>query len=515
MEKGVEDEMRTKHSFYNLIINVVSSIIVLLLGFLKVRFFINLYGSEVNGMQLTLMQFITYFNVFELAYSLAFRQLLYKPLAENNKQRILAIYHGSRTIFKFTGIVLLISGTVFSFIIPYLTNSSIVTNAEITTSFIILFTPFALSYFLMGPSFVIAADQKEYKINIWIQGIATLRMLLMIVFILLKLPYITIFIIEGLQVLIANIIAYIISIKHYPWLKEKPIDTNNKEFMRNIKYTITYRLSIIANNNTDNIIISSFFGYGLVSIYGAYSYFIEAINRIISSIITAPINSFGHLFNDDEKDPYKVFMELYSFSTYLGTIIGVCIFVTMNQLIYFWIGDTSYVLTPFASFLFAINIFYITQREPILICRDTNGLFKNAVKNSCVIIMVKIIFSVMLVQKFEIVGILLATFISWWTVDFTYTPVLVYREVFNFKASRYYKLIFTRLVVFISLCLLSAWCWTYFSVFTNERMLNFLFAAGVLGMIVFVITTVIYFIAYRAFRDLITRIILLMKGEKE
>ena len=46
--------------------------------------FIDLYGSDLNGLQLTIMNVITFLNVFELSYSLAFRQLLFKPLAEND-----------------------------------------------------------------------------------------------------------------------------------------------------------------------------------------------------------------------------------------------------------------------------------------------------------------------------------------------------------------------------------------------------------------------------------------------
>jgi len=74
--------MRTKYSFYNFLVSIIASIALPLIGFVKVRLFIDLYGSELNGLQLTMAQVITYLNVCELAFSLAFRQLLFKPLAE-------------------------------------------------------------------------------------------------------------------------------------------------------------------------------------------------------------------------------------------------------------------------------------------------------------------------------------------------------------------------------------------------------------------------------------------------
>ena len=245
--------MRTKYSFYNLVINVVSSLLIPILGFVKVRLFISAYGSQINGMQLTVMQYIVYLNIFELAYSLAFRQLMYKPLADENNERIKEIYYGAKKIFRLTGIILLIVGLVFSILIPYFTNTDI-SNSEITLSFIILFLPFALSYFLMGPNFLIAADQKEFKINIWIQTVAIIRMILMIVLILLGVSYIWIFLIDGVQVFLANFIARKIALKHYPWLLDEVKYKDDKSFSKSIKYTLANRFSSIANSNTDNII---------------------------------------------------------------------------------------------------------------------------------------------------------------------------------------------------------------------------------------------------------------------
>ena len=41
------------------------------------------------------------------------------------------------------------------------------------------------------------------------------------------------------------------------------------------------RLATIANNNTDNIVITAFLNLTSVSIYGAYSYLTEAVLKII------------------------------------------------------------------------------------------------------------------------------------------------------------------------------------------------------------------------------------------
>ena len=78
-----------------------------LVGIIKVRLFIDFYGSGLNGLQVTIAQVITFLNICELAYSLAFRQLLFKPLAEDDHEEVLRIYHGAVRIFRITGCVAL------------------------------------------------------------------------------------------------------------------------------------------------------------------------------------------------------------------------------------------------------------------------------------------------------------------------------------------------------------------------------------------------------------------------
>jgi len=92
--------MRTKHTLYNFIVSVIASVLLPLVGFIKVRLFVDLYGSDVNGLQLTIAQIITFLNICELAFSLAFRQLLFKPLAEDDKEKVKKIYNGARKVFK-------------------------------------------------------------------------------------------------------------------------------------------------------------------------------------------------------------------------------------------------------------------------------------------------------------------------------------------------------------------------------------------------------------------------------
>lgn len=498
--------MRTKHTLYNFLITVASSIIIPILGFVKVRFFVELYGSSINGMQLVFAQIIIYLNIFELSFSLAFRQLLYKYLAEDNKEEVLKIYHGARKIFRLTGTIIIALAVVISFVVPFVVDTAgEVQYAEMALYFFILAVPYGISYFLMGPNLVIIADQKEYKISFWIQSIAVLRMLVMLVVIFMDLPVIYIFIIEGINIVGANFVARKIALKNYPWLTDKYEGEEDKRFIHNAKYTTIQRLSTIATSNTDSLIIGTFLGTIETSIYGSYSYLTDTVSKIVNSAITAPINSFGNLFNDKKRDSYSVFTEYFNLSNFLATIIAICIFIAMDQFVLIWMNNPIYTLPKMASFLFAINIYYLTQRESIIITRDANGLFKDAKNNAYLLTATKIVLSLILVNYWGVVGVLLATTCSYWIVDFFYNPILVYNKVFALNPLKYYKMAIIRVIIALSTALISYQVWGMLEAYMSISTIHFVLGCMVLGIFVTVLTTTIYVIAFKSFRNLIRR----------
>lgn len=506
--------MRTKHSFYNFIVSLITSVILPLVGFIKISLFVQLYGSDINGLQLTIAQIIMFLNICEVAYSLAFRQLLFKPLAADDHDAVLKIYAGAKKVFNTTGTIVLIIGFLLALVFPFFAKSPLDYTQTVLT-FIILCVPYGISYYMMGPNFVIIADQREYKINIWIQTFAILRMVLMIGVILAKMSFFWIIVIEGANILISNFVARRIALKAYPWLLNVSNDQSDQSFINNAKYTIIQRLSILATSNTDNIVITMFMGYNMTSVFGVYSYLTDSVSKIINSAITSPINSFGNLFNDDRADAYNVFTEFFNFAVYIASIISICIFVVMNEFLVYWMKDPEqYSVTILVAFLFAINIFYLTMREPIIISRDANGLFKDAKNNAYLMAISKVVLSLVFIRFWGIAGVLMATFMTNWGVDFLYNPVLVYNKVFKLNPMRYYAMVASRVLLALGIGFISYFVWNQNLAYIDGGIMHFLLACVTLGLFVAGSMTLIYTISYKSYRNLFSRLLSIFNRRK-
>lgn len=494
--------------------STIAAILLPLIGFVKVRLFVKLYGSGINGLQLTIAQVITFLNICELAYSLAFRQLLYKPLAEDDHEGVRRIYYGACRMFRKTGAVVLACSVILALLFPRFSESPL-GYWQTAGTFMLLALPYGISYFLMGPNFVIMADQKEYRINIFIQLISIMRMALMVLAIILKMPFGVILVIEALNILCANYTARRIALREYPWLQEKPQDLTDTSFKEKAGYAVIQRLSELATTQTDNIVISGFMGYAMSSVYGSYSYLTDNIGKITQTMVQSPMNSFGNLFHDNHADSFAVFTEFFNFATYISTIVATVIAIVIPQFVPVWMDDPLYVASGTIGLFLGINIFYMTMRQPVIIARDANGLYVNAKNNAYLLAGVKIILSVILVNRFGLLGAVLATTIAYWGVDFLYNPVLVYRNVFRLPPKDYYRMVAGRVVAAVLIGLCGYVLWNRFLAAGAVSVVTLGLRIIVLGIFILILTTVLYWFSFRSFRNLYARLMSVLKNRRQ
>ena len=77
--------MRGKKLLKNITFTLLYQIIAIASGFIIPKAIISHYGSSVNGLISSIAQFLAYIYIVEGGVSAIIKYLLYKPIAENNK----------------------------------------------------------------------------------------------------------------------------------------------------------------------------------------------------------------------------------------------------------------------------------------------------------------------------------------------------------------------------------------------------------------------------------------------
>ena len=92
---------RSKKFMLNSVTTALLQVVTMIAGFITPRFMLTAYGSEINGLISSILQFISYFNLVEAGLSSAAVYSLYKPIAEKDYNKINRIVVAAKHFCRF------------------------------------------------------------------------------------------------------------------------------------------------------------------------------------------------------------------------------------------------------------------------------------------------------------------------------------------------------------------------------------------------------------------------------
>ena len=84
----------------NVLSGIVYQVVLITLSFLVPRLYLENFGSEVNGVLSTIKQIFVYMTLLEAGIGLATTQALYKPVAENDQNRVSSIISATHIFYR-------------------------------------------------------------------------------------------------------------------------------------------------------------------------------------------------------------------------------------------------------------------------------------------------------------------------------------------------------------------------------------------------------------------------------
>ena len=444
--------MRTKKVFLNMICDIIPYLIIGIVGLIKVRFLIRYIGDVGNGYYQTINQIITYVFLAQIGFGDAVIFSLYKYFSNDDKKNINRIYSGSRIIFKKIGFVILSIIMLVSLLL-YLfygfedgyRNTSII-------AFIIIACSYLIAYFGCGQTYlaILSASENKYIYSIVFNSIKLLCDIGIIVscYLFKSLESIAI------TILIAKIIEEIvirIVMKHkFPWLHK--VKNENTKMFSMTKDLASIQIGNLILNNVDSIILVSFLGPVMVSIYSSYVFITRYLNEICAKIELAVVNSFGNIFAKGDNDKvYPLFKELLIIFIILVFSIGITFSLGIRSFINLWIGKENYILEYNTVILFSlISLLYILSL-PLLSLINSKGLFKDNKNIIFISAITNIVISIILINIYGLNGLLLGTVIAFLVNVILKIRVIENKVLNNIKHNNLYFIYFIIITLLISI----------------------------------------------------------------
>ena len=433
--------MRTKESIKNISISMLSQIVIILLGFISRKVFINSLGSEYLGINGLMSNVLSLLGLVESGIGVSIVYNLYKPLAENDERKVISLIQ----LYKKTYIVLSIVVFTLSLVI-YPIMLKVVKSSETTVYITIIYFIFVLrniiSYLYAHKWSLINADQKGYvlvKYNI-VFNIVTL--LARIAILSITQNYIEYLLIEIMILVFQNIFNGRVVDKRYPYIKTKEIIPVEKEtknnIIKNVRALFLHNIGGYCVNGTDNILISAFINLKTVGLYSNYTMIIGQLSSLISPILGGINASVGNLIATESEDKsHQVFKVAYLVNFWIYSISVIFLYNTLEPFLNWWIGE-GYLIDRFTFIIVLLNFYITGMRASISTFKNKAGIFVQDKYVPLIEAVINLGISIILVKYFGLVGIFLGTTISTLSIVFWNVPRLVYKYVFKYSLKEYF-----------------------------------------------------------------------------
>ena len=452
---------RVHRSVMNIKVGMFFYVLSLFLAFFSRKVFLDCLGAEFIGLTGMLMNIMNFLSVAELGIGTSIVYFLYKPLQEDNHEKINEIMSMLAYLYRSIGFIIVSMGAVVSLFFPWWFGNLSIRLPLVYFAFYAFLASSAAGYIFNYKQLLVGANQKQYLVNIYFQTISIVQS---VVQILLAYYYrnLYLWVAVGLIFTIIGIIAFNIRIRQlYPWLRInlKEGKTNLKKYpevLRKTRQIFVQRIKDFILYRSDEILVGAFVSVIQVAFYGNYTIITNKLNFLVNILSTGMNAGIGNLVAEgNDQNTMKVFWELTAIRFLITGIIVFGLLLFLQPFVVCWFGS-QYRLSDLIVYLLIFNIFIFLSRGIVEMFISAHGLFSD-VWAAWTELFLNLTITICLAPFYGIVGILLGKIISVFFIAMFWKPYFLFSRGLKKSVSVYwrgmlpYYLIFA---VFISITLL-------------------------------------------------------------
>lgn len=491
----MEKTTRTTFIIKNATWNYVGKLLYSLLGLVNRTIIINYLGVSYLGVNGLYANVLGILSLTEFGLSYAINYCLYKPIANNDYEKINAYVHYFKKIYRIIIALILVLGSLIAPFLKYIVkDQGTVSTRELYIFYFIYLFNTAISYISAHNSSVTFAQQKGYLIT----NIQSISNVLLVIFQTISLivfrKYLIYLLIHSFFVLITGIYINYYVRKHNTFLKNKTWTHLEKQEIVSVRKQMSAllvsKIGEVCVTSSDNLIISALNGLNAVGIVSNYIVIIDTISSFTLSVINAFIPSFGNAIAVESKEKVNSFFKLYNFLTnWICGVAAICLFTLLTPLIHVWVGEKYSVSISVVACL-ALNFYMFGMRMCPNHVANAAGLFAPNKYVSFIQGAVNLVISILLGKVWGVLGVFIGTIASG-LVPSIWRPIIIYKYYFKNSSKPYFKNYLLNLILVSILAAVFGFVVQSFN-FIHNWLTLIIFA-----IVIFVVTNLIFIIFYR------------------
>lgn len=416
---------RKKNSIRGTFFGIILKIIQIVFPFAIRTIFINTLGIQYLGLNSLFTAILQVLNLAELGVSSALVFSMYKPIAEDDKEKICQLMNLYRLCYRIIGLVILGIGLIIIPFLPKLISGTIPSDINLYVIYLMNLSATVLSYWLFAyRNSLFTAHQRNDIISIITICVNFMTYIIQIVALLSLRNYYLYLTINILGQILINIVVAVASKKYFPEYVPKgrlPIE-ERKIISKKVRDLFTAKIGAVINNSADSIVISSFLGLEVLAVYQNYYYIVSSLMAIFSIFFGSCSAGIGNsLVVRNEEDNKKMLYNI-NYIVFMALNFCCCCLVNLYQpFMQKWVGQ-DYMLNFSFVLLFALYLFAEEAPRTLIVFKDAGGIWKEDRFRPLLSASVNLILNLILTNFIGLYGIIISTIFA---IMFISTPWLI------------------------------------------------------------------------------------------
>lgn len=430
----MNNNSRVKNSVTNAFVTLFCQVLTLGLGFVVRTFFINKLGTSYLGINGLYTNILTVLSLAELGIGSAIGFSLYKPIADNDKDKISALMHFYKQAYRVIFVVVTLVGLSLVPFLKYL----ITTDKEIdhlVLYYVLFLANSSISYLFAYKGTLLQIDQKVYITKILHTVFSVIQNAGQLAILFLTKNFAFYIVVQIVCTLLNNIAVSIIVDRQYSFVKKNKTRLEKKEqrkIFKNIKAMLVYKIGGILVNNTDNILISKIINLTAVGLYSNYTLIVYSLTNFLDVILGSVTASIGNYnVNSSTSESRKLFEAISLFNYWIYGFSTVALYSLLDSFINLWLGTSNYLLDHKTLIAIVSAFFMVGITLSTTMFRTTTGLFKQTKYIFLITAVLNLVLSIILGIKIGLCGIIFATSISKLLTNVWFEPYRLYKDIFK------------------------------------------------------------------------------------
>lgn len=505
-------QSRTQKTLKNANVSLIFSILSILIGFFSRKIFIDYLSAEVLGLNTVASNLLGFLNLAELGIGVAISYALYKPLYDNDRQKIIDIITVQGYLYRRIAYLIFGASGVLMCFFPWIFDQTELPLWYAYATFSILLCSALFGYVWNYKQILLSADQKFYKLTINQQTLFFLKVFLQLGLIALfpSIGYHCWLVIELLFAIIRTLELNRVVNKEYPWLKidlsrGKSLLKSHSEIITKTKQLFAHKVATVALNQASPMVMYAYTSLAVVAYYGNYMTLVLGVSRLFNSLFSSTWAAVGNLVaQGDKKHIDNLFWELFTSRFWITLCISIPLYHLSSPFITLWLGE-QYLLAN-ETLLMMVAIFFIGITRGIVdsfisgygLYHDIWAAFTESAIN--------IVASIVLGYFFGITGVLSGIALSLLAIVLIWKPYFLYTEGFKRPIGEYIKGYAIHFAILVATAIASQYLLKYLPYNPAASVSHFIWVGIILTLSTSLLSGILYYLFTPGHKRFLSRV---------